>query len=337
MPAKAPKISVPKGSEWTKAELAEVRRSLVAELDELRAAYDDSMRDLNDLQQSGADGAGDDQADAGSKTFEREQEQSIAANRFDIMTQIQRAVERIDAGTYGYCESCGQPDPEGAPQGVPDGDARRRVQAARGAPLTRPRRCGTMVGVTRSTDDAEAPSVQRGVADAPAAADRAVRRRGGHRARPRRRVEGHRRRATRGRASGTRPGRAIYLDEARNSGAAFSLGTGFTVVLTLIAIAVVAVIIRTASRMRSAAWAVALGLVLGGALGNLGDRIFREPGVGRGHVVDWISLFGPMGEHWPIFNLADSAIVCGAILAALVSMLGIDLDGTRAGTKHDRA
>ncbi len=107
-------------------------------------------------------------------------------------------------------------------------------------------------------------------------------------------------------------GGAIYLDEARNSGAAFSLGTGFTVVLTLIAIAVVAVIIRTASRMRSAAWAVALGLVLGGALGNLGDRIFREPGVGRGHVVDWISLFGPMGEHWPIFNLADSAIVCGA-------------------------
>ena len=136
-------------------------------------------------------------------------------------------------------------------------------------------------------------------------------------------------------------GGAIYLDEARNSGAAFSLGTGFTIVLTLIAIVVVAVILRTASRMRSAAWAVALGLVLGGALGNLGDRIFREPGVGRGHVVDWISLFGPMGEHWPIFNLADSAIVCGAILAALVSMLGIDLDGTRAGTrdgaKRDRA
>jgi signal peptidase II len=131
-------------------------------------------------------------------------------------------------------------------------------------------------------------------------------------------------------------GGAIYLDEARNSGAAFSLGTGFTIVLTLIAIAVVAVIIKTASRMRSSAWAVALGLVLGGALGNLGDRLFRAPGVGRGHVVDWISLFGPMGEHWPIFNLADSAIVCGAILAAVVSMFGIDLDGTRAGPKHDR-
>ena len=68
-----------------------------------------SLRDLNDLQQSGTDGAGDDQADAGSKTFEREQEQSIAANRLDLMTQIQRAVERIDAGTYGFCESCGRP------------------------------------------------------------------------------------------------------------------------------------------------------------------------------------------------------------------------------------
>ena len=70
------------------------------------------MRDLNDLQQSGTDGAGDDQADAGSKTFEREQEQSIAANRLDLMTQIQHAVERIDAGTYGYCESCGKPIPK---------------------------------------------------------------------------------------------------------------------------------------------------------------------------------------------------------------------------------
>jgi RNA polymerase-binding protein DksA len=121
-PAKAPaktapngsaaSISVPKGSEWTKEELAAVRRDLVEQLDEMRAAYELSLQDLNDLQQSGTDGAGDDQADAGSKTFEREQEQSIAANRMDLMTQIQRAVERIDAGTYGYCESCGRPIPK---------------------------------------------------------------------------------------------------------------------------------------------------------------------------------------------------------------------------------
>jgi signal peptidase II len=67
--------------------------------------------------------------------------------------------------------------------------------------------------------------------------------------------------------------------------------------------------------------------VLGGALGNLGDRLFRAPGLGRGWVVDWISLFGPDGEHWPIFNLADSAIVCGAITAAVLAVRGIDLDG----------
>jgi signal peptidase II len=125
-------------------------------------------------------------------------------------------------------------------------------------------------------------------------------------------------------------GGAIYLDQTRNSGAAFSLGTGFTVILTVVALAVVVVIVRTAGRMRSTGWAIALGLVLGGALGNLTDRIFRAPGLGRGHVVDWISAFGPQGAHWPIFNVADSAIVCGAILAAILALRGIDLDG-RAG------
>ena len=78
----------------------------------MRAAYDLSLRDLDDLQRSSTDGAGDDQADAGSKTFEREQEQSIAANRLDLMAQIERAIERIDNGTYGFCERCGKPIPK---------------------------------------------------------------------------------------------------------------------------------------------------------------------------------------------------------------------------------
>src|SRR5439155_18064692 len=111
-PAPTNGVPVPAGSEWTKAELAAVRKQLVAELTEMRSAYNDSMRDLDDLQRSSTDGAGDDQADAGSKTFEREQEQSIAANRRDLITQIQHAVERIDSGTYGYCESCGKPIPK---------------------------------------------------------------------------------------------------------------------------------------------------------------------------------------------------------------------------------
>jgi signal peptidase II len=124
-------------------------------------------------------------------------------------------------------------------------------------------------------------------------------------------------------------GGAIYLVETRNSGAAFALGTGATAGLTVVALAVVAIILRTARRMYSIGWAVALGLILGGALGNIVDRLFREPGVGRGHVVDWISLFASDGHVWPIFNLADSAIVCGAVLAAVVALLGIELDGSR--------
>ncbi len=130
-------------------------------------------------------------------------------------------------------------------------------------------------------------------------------------------------------------GGAIYLTETRNSGAAFSVGTGATIVLTVLAFAVVGVILRMAGRMRSTGWAVALGLVLGGALGNLTDRIFRSPGVGRGHVVDWISLFAKDGHVWPIFNLADSAIVCGAVLLAVLALCGIDIDGR--GTRVRRS
>jgi len=124
-------------------------------------------------------------------------------------------------------------------------------------------------------------------------------------------------------------GGAIYLVETRNSGAAFSLGTGATIILTVIAVVVIAVILRAARRMRSRGWAIALGLVLGGALGNLADRIFRAPAPGRGRVVDWISLFANDGHIWPVFNLADSAIVCGAILAGMLAVRGIELDGTR--------
>ncbi|MDT4984531.1 MAG: hypothetical protein QOF95_2021, partial [Pseudonocardiales bacterium] len=108
----AQKASAPRESEWTRAELAAARKDLVTELTEMKSAYDRSLSDLDDLQKSSTDGAGDDQADAGSKTLEREQEQYNAANRLDLMTQIQRAVERIDAGTYGFCESCGKPIPK---------------------------------------------------------------------------------------------------------------------------------------------------------------------------------------------------------------------------------
>ncbi len=116
----------------------------------------------------------------------------------------------------------------------------------------------------------------------------------------------------------------LTLRVSRNPGAAFSLGTSMTLVFSAIAISVIVVILRTSRRIRSLPWAITLGLLLGGATGNLADRIFRYPGLFRGYVVDWIQV-----PHWPVFNLADSAIVCGGILAVLLSARGVRLDGQR--------
>jgi signal peptidase II len=121
-------------------------------------------------------------------------------------------------------------------------------------------------------------------------------------------------------------GNIFELWLTRNPGAAFSVGTGETIVFTLIAFCVIVYIVRTARRLYSLGWAIALGLLLGGAAGNLGDRIFRAPGLFRGEVVDWI---GVVPRYYPIFNLADSAIVCGGILMVILAMRGYHLDGTR--------
>jgi signal peptidase II len=124
-------------------------------------------------------------------------------------------------------------------------------------------------------------------------------------------------------------GGALYLDLTRNSGAAFSIGTQVTVIFPLIAIGVIAFILWYARRLRSVPWAIAFGLVLGGAAGNLVDRVFRAPAPLRGHVIDFISVFGPYGERFPIFNLADSALFCGVVLAILLEFTGWRRDGTR--------
>ncbi|MEO9327618.1 signal peptidase II [Gordonia sp. B21] len=127
-------------------------------------------------------------------------------------------------------------------------------------------------------------------------------------------------------------GDVVTLRLVRNSGAAFSLASGYTWVLSVIALVVVVVIIRYSSRLKSWWWAVGLALVLGGAVGNLIDRIFRAPKPFQGHVVDFISV-----GWWPVFNVADSAVVCGAILLVVLSALGFDYDGTRSGwaARHD--
>ncbi|WP_409483263.1 signal peptidase II [Arsenicicoccus dermatophilus] len=109
----------------------------------------------------------------------------------------------------------------------------------------------------------------------------------------------------------------------RNSGAAFSLGSGQTWVLTLVAVAIGILVGWHARRIVSVSWAVAAGLVLGGLLGNLWDRLFRPPSFGQGHVVDFIDYGG-----WFIGNVADIAIVAAAALIALLSVLGISHDGS---------
>ncbi|WP_432845440.1 signal peptidase II [Amycolatopsis sp. CA-161197] len=131
-------------------------------------------------------------------------------------------------------------------------------------------------------------------------------------------------------------GGLIYLQVIRNSGAAFSMASGMTWVFALVAAAVAIAIIWLSRRLRSVGWAIGLGLVLAGALGNLTDRIFRAPGPLRGHVIDFISAFAPNGEGFAIFNIADSAICVGGVLIVLLSLLGKDYDGTSTRDKNSK-
>ncbi|MFI9816484.1 signal peptidase II [Saccharothrix variisporea] len=128
-------------------------------------------------------------------------------------------------------------------------------------------------------------------------------------------------------------GGLVYLSFLRNSGAAFGMAEGYTVVLALIACGVVGFILWIARKLRSVGWAIGLGLVLGGALGNLADRIFRGPGPLRGHVVDFISVVEPYGAFFPVFNVADSAICVGGAVIVLMAIMQRDYDGSRVEKK----
>ena len=112
------------------------------------------------------------------------------------------------------------------------------------------------------------------------------------------------------------------LHLTRNPGAAFSTGTEYTVVLTCVAIAAVLVVLYLTRRLGSPRWAVALGLLLAGVAGNLTDRLFREPGPLRGHVIDFLML-----PHWPVFNVADMCINVAAVLILVQAFRGIRIDG----------
>jgi signal peptidase II len=122
-------------------------------------------------------------------------------------------------------------------------------------------------------------------------------------------------------------GDLLTLDLARNPGAAFSTGTSYTLVLSLVAIAAACAVLWFARRLGSTGWAVALGLLLAGILGNLTDRVFRAPGFLEGHVVDFLRL-----PHWPIFNVADMCINVAAALIVLQAVRGMNISGVRPPT-----
>ena len=104
----------------------------------------------------------------------------------------------------------------------------------------------------------------------------------------------------------------------RNSGAAFSFATGFSIFFALLALAVVVAVVYYAKQITSSGWQLTAGLLLGGVIGNLTDRIFREPGWLSGHVIDWIQI-----PNWPVFNLADCAIVTAAAISFALTLRNI--------------
>jgi signal peptidase II len=127
-------------------------------------------------------------------------------------------------------------------------------------------------------------------------------------------------------------GSVLQWQFVRNPGAAFSIASGMTWVFTILAAGVITFIVWFARRIRSIAWALVFGLLLGGVLGNLTDRLFREPGFGIGHVIDFISTPWMLPA---IYNVADIAIVSSMVLFMILTIRGVGLDGTRPARDGD--
>jgi signal peptidase II len=126
-------------------------------------------------------------------------------------------------------------------------------------------------------------------------------------------------------------GDLLQFQFVKNPGAAFSIGNAYTWIFSILASAVTVFIIWFARRIRSLGWAIVFGLLLGGVLGNLTDRLFREPGFGVGHVIDFLRI--PLLPA--IFNIADSAIVVSMGLFLILTLRGIGLDGSRPARAGD--
>lgn len=126
-------------------------------------------------------------------------------------------------------------------------------------------------------------------------------------------------------------GSVLKFNLIRNSGAAFSLGAGYTPVISVIQITVAVVVVWYSRRLGSTGWALAFGFLFGGAVGNIVDRIFREPSPFHGHVVDFLQT-----PHWAIFNVADMAVTSAAILLVIQTLRGVRLDGSRDKSRAGR-
>ncbi|PWC07849.1 signal peptidase II [Mycetocola zhujimingii] len=129
-------------------------------------------------------------------------------------------------------------------------------------------------------------------------------------------------------------GEVLYFQFVKNPGAAFSLAAGSTWIFSILATAVTIAILVFARKIRSIGWAVVFGLLLGGVLGNLSDRFFREPSFGLGHVIDFISTPWMMPA---IYNVADICIVSSMGLFVILTLRGVNLDGTRTVAVKDDA
>lgn len=132
--------------------------------------------------------------------------------------------------------------------------------------------------------------------------------------------------ALEGRAPVEVAGQWLQLVFVRNPGAAFSLGSGSTLIVSVVALVIVGALLFKARDLRSVWWAIAMGAMVGGALGNLIDRALRYPGNFRGQVVDFLAL-----PNWPVFNVADMAVVAAAALMMVLVIVGVDFDGRRQG------
>ena len=306
-------------------ELAEIRTELEEQARELRGEIDDAEIAWHELQRDSGDGAGDDQADAGTKTFEREHELSLANNSRELLAQVDRALSRIDNGTYGVCENCGQPIGQGSASGLPSCDPVRDMQTTRGASLSdvhppstaarteRPPTAEADVGRRRRIALLAAVAVTVIVAR-PAEQDAIV--------------------VARMTENETRDvvGTLLRSTYTRNAGAAFSIGDGHDRRLH----AGRASRWRWRSSVRRAGCAACGGRSRSACCSAARSATWATgcsatPGFLRGHVVDWIEL-----PHWPVFNLADSAIVCGGVIAVLLSSRGIQVDGTHADARIRR-